>query len=76
MLSYIETQTQADTVIAFQSVNGNCNAAISNDGDFIVAGGKHILPVLNFHFHKLGIKQKKNIATMFGIFKKQILSIV
>ena len=43
LLNYIESKTQADYVICYESVNGCCDGAISNDGDFIMVGGEKCL---------------------------------
>ena len=48
LLSTIEAKTQADHVITYESIHGNCNAAIANDGDFIMMGGKDMLLIKDF----------------------------
>ena len=55
-LTIVEAKTQADTVICYENVNGDCDAAISNDGDFIMVAGKHMLLVKDFHIDRRGGK--------------------
>ena len=52
-----EAKTQADYVIVYESLNGDCDAAVSRDGDFIVLGGEKLLLVSNFNFNKSSKKR-------------------
>ena len=38
-ISLVEAVTQADTIIAYEAIKGKCDAALSNDGDFIMMCG-------------------------------------
>ena len=66
-IAYIEAKTQADNVICYEAVNGNCSAAISSDGDFIVLGGERMLLIRDFNYIKQGSNKIKNTATNFEI---------
>ena len=56
LLTYVEAKTQADTVICYESVNGCCDGAISNDGDFIMVGGEKMLLIKDFKINRRGNK--------------------
>ena len=53
-ISIIEAVTQADHVICYQAVHGDCDAAIADDGDFIMMAGKKMLMVKDFNFSHRG----------------------
>ena len=54
-----EAETQTDYLISYESMYGDCDAALDNDGDFIVSAGKDLLLINNFDFiHRVKIKDK------------------
>ena len=50
-ITLVEAVTQADHVICFGSIKGDCDAALANDGDFIMLAGKKMLMITKFFLY-------------------------
>ena len=62
-ITIVEAVTQADSVICYQCNKGDCDGALSSDGDFIVNSGKKILLIRDFKFFRRGKKNVNKIGS-------------